>query len=127
VKQSRLLILVVMAMLVPLGVAGADPPDVTGTWTMTVETAMGTGNPTFTLTQEGADVTGTYEGYFGEAPVTGTVEGDEVTLTIEVNAQGQDVKVDYIGTVDGDTMSGNVVFGEFGEATFTGTRSRPDE
>jgi hypothetical protein len=121
---SRLVVLAAAAALLPLLAAGADPPDVTGTWTMTVETGMGGGSPTFTLTQEGQTVTGTYEGYFGEAPVAGTVEGDEVTLSIEVNAQGQDMKIDYVGTVDGDSMTGKVVFGEYGEGTFEGTRKR---
>jgi hypothetical protein len=125
--MSRLVALVAAAALLPLAASGADQQDVTGTWTMTVETEMGSGSPTFTLTQEGAAVTGTYEGYFGEAPVTGTMEGDEVTLTIEVTAQGQDVTVDYVGTVDGDTMVGKVVFGEFGEATFEGARKASDE
>jgi hypothetical protein len=119
--------LVAAATLLPLAAIGADKPDVTGTWTMTVETAMGSGSPTFTLTQEGANVTGTYEGYFGEAPVTGTIEGDEVTLSIEVTAQGQDLKVGYVGTVDGDTMAGKVVFGQLGEGTFEGTRETSDE
>jgi hypothetical protein len=125
-RMSAFVALATAAALVALPAAAADQ-DVTGTWTMNVETPQGSGSPTFTLTQEGQDITGTYEGYFGEAPVTGTIEGDEVTLSIEVTAQGQDVKVDYIGTVDGDTMSGEVVFGEFGEATFTGTREKADE
>lgn len=125
-RMSGLVALAAATALVALPAAAADQ-NVTGTWTMNVETPQGSGSPTFTLTQEGKDITGTYEGYFGEAPVTGTIEGDEVTLSIEVTAQGQDVKVDYIGTVDGDTMSGQVVFGEFGEATFTGTRGKSDE
>jgi hypothetical protein len=32
------------------------------------------------------------------------------------------VKVDYIGTVDGDTIAGKVLFGGQGDATFKGTR-----
>lgn len=124
--MSRLVTLVAVAALLPLLAAGADQ-DVTGTWSMVVESPQGSGTPTFTLTQEGETITGTYEGFFGEAPVTGTMKGDEVTLSIEVTAQGQDVKVDYVATVDGDTMAGKVVFGEFGEATFEGTREQPDE
>jgi len=125
-RMSGFVALAAAATLVAIPAAGADQ-DVTGTWTMNVETPQGSGSPTFTLIQEGKDITGTYEGYFGEAPVTGTIESDEVTLSIEVTAQGQDVKVDYVGTVEGDTMSGKVVFGEFGEATFTGTRDKSDE
>ena len=123
-RMSRLVTIAAVAALLPSLAAGADPQDVTGTWTMTVETEMGSGSPTFTLTQEGETVTGTYEGFFGEVPVAGTVEGDEVTLSIEVTAQGQDMKIDYVGTVDGDTMAGKVVFGEFGEGTFEGTRDQ---
>jgi hypothetical protein len=114
------------ALLLPLLAAGADPQDVTGTWTMRVDTGMGSGSPTFKLTQEDETVSGTYQGYFGEAPVTGRVEGDEVTLSIEVTTQGQDMKIDYVGTVDGDTMSGKVLFGRYGEGTFEGTRGRQD-
>jgi hypothetical protein len=119
---SRLAILTAVAAILPLLATAADQQDVTGTWTMTVETAMGSGSPTFTLAQEGETVTGTYEGYFGEVPVAGTIEGDEVTLSIEVTAQGQDMEIDYVGTVDGDTMTGKVLFGDLGEGTFSGTR-----
>ena len=91
-RMSGFVALATAAALVALPAAAGDQ-DVTGTWTMNVETPQGSGSPTFTLTQEGQDITGTYEGYFGEAPVTGTIEGDEVTLSIEVTAQGQDVKV----------------------------------
>jgi len=124
--MSRLVTLVAVAALLPLLAAGADQ-DVTGTWSMAVESPQGSGTPTFTLTQEGETITGTYEGFFGEAPVTGAIKGDEVTLSIEVTAQGQDVKVDYVATVDGDSMAGKVLFGSFGEATFEGTREPPDE
>ena len=123
-RMSRLVTIAAVAALLPSLAAGADPQDVTGTWTMAVETAMGSGSPTFALTQEGETVTGTYEGFFGEVPVAGTVEGDGVTLSIEVSAQGQDMKIDYVGTVDGDTMTGKVVFGDFGEGTFEGTRDQ---
>ncbi|MGD8896758.1 MAG: hypothetical protein PVJ73_12040 [Acidobacteriota bacterium] len=126
-RISKPLILVAAAALVPLLATGADEADVTGTWTMNVETGMGSGSPTLTLTQDGDTITGTYKGFFGEAPVTGTISGDEVALSIEVSAQGQDLKVDYVGTVDRDTMSGKVVFGEYGEGTFEGTRKQPDE
>jgi hypothetical protein len=122
----RFVTLVAAAVLLPLLAAGGDPQDVTGVWTMNVETGMGSGSPTFTLTQKGETVSGTYRGYFGEAPVTGTVTGDAVTLTLEVTVQGQDMTVDYVGTVDGDTMSGKVVFGQLGEGTFEGSREPRD-
>ena len=126
IRMLGLATLAATAAILPLTATAADQ-DVTGTWTMAVETAMGSGSPTFTLEQDGETITGTYEGLFGKEPVTGTVEGDRVTLSIEVTAQGQDMKVDYVGTIDGDHMTGKVTFGELGEGIFKGTRKAPDE
>jgi hypothetical protein len=109
------------AAFVSVGAVAADV-NVTGTWNMAVETPAGTGSPTFTLKQEGTAVTGQYQGQLGEAPVTGTVKGNELTLNYKVNAQGTDLSVTYIGTVDGDTIKGKVSLGELGEGTFTGKR-----
>lgn len=125
-RTSRLPILVAAAAILPLLALGAEQQEVTGTWTMTVNTAYGPGNPTFTLTQKDGSISGTYKGVFGQAPVVGTIEGAEVVLKIEVNAQGQDLTVKYVGTVEGDSISGKVQFGEFGEGTFEGSRERPE-
>jgi hypothetical protein len=121
---SRIAVTFFAAALVPFVAIAADTPDVTGTWTMTVETSVGSGNPTFTLTQKGEDITGHYKGQFGEAPVTGTIKGNQVTLTFTVSVQGQELKTDYVGAVEGDAMTGKVIFGSFGEGTFKGTRQR---
>ncbi|MBB6093231.1 hypothetical protein HNQ60_002109 [Povalibacter uvarum] len=107
--------------LAATGAFAADA-NVTGEWTMTVETQAGTGSPHFSLKQEGTNVTGHYKGQLGEAPVTGTVKGNEVTLKYSVNAQGADLTVTYTGTVEGDTMKGKVSLGEFGDGTFTGKK-----
>lgn len=103
--------------------AFAADVNVTGEWTMTVETQAGSGTPTFSLKQEGDAVTGQYKGQLGEAPVTGTVSGNEVTLKYSINAQGADLTVTYTGTVEGDTMKGKVSLGDFGDGTFTGKKA----
>lgn len=103
-------------------VAIAADVDVTGEWTMSVETPAGSGSPHFSLKQEGANVTGSYKGQLGEAAVTGTVSGAEVTLKYTVEGQGQAMTVVYSGTVDGDTMNGKVSLGDFGDGTFTGKK-----
>lgn len=96
--------------------------DVTGKWTMAVETQAGSGSPIFELKQEGASVTGTYTGQLGTAPVTGTVSGDDVVLNYVVSGQGMELKVTYSGKVEGDTISGKVAMGELGDGTFTGKK-----
>ncbi len=120
-KISNLLLASVLAVVALLA-STAALADVSGTWIMAVETQAGTGSPTFTLTQKGEAVTGTYKGQLGEAPVTGTVKGNDITLTFKVNAQGQDLEIVYAGTLDGDQVSGKVKLGSFGNGTFTGKK-----
>lgn len=119
---SRRLILAAAAVAAFASPAFAADADVTGKWTMTVQTQAGTGSPTFDLKQEGSKITGQYSGQLGEAPVTGTVKGNEVTFGFKVSGQGQELEVTYTGTVEGDTMSGKVSLGELGDGTFTGKK-----
>jgi hypothetical protein len=99
----------------------AGAADVTGTWIVAVETGAGSGTPTFVLVQKGNVISGNYKGQLGEAPVSGTVSGDDVTIEYKVDAQGTTLAVKYTGKVNGKSMSGKVSLGSFGEGTFTGT------
>ncbi len=101
-------------------VAGAA--DVTGTWIMSVQTSAGSGSPTFVLVQKGDALSGSYRGQLGEAQVSGTVKGDEVTIEYKVDGQAGSLNVKYSGKTDGKTMSGKVSLGQLGEGTFTGTK-----
>jgi hypothetical protein len=100
----------------------AAAADVTGTWIMAVETGAGSGSPTFVLVQKGEALSGTYKGQLGEAQVTGTVKGDEITIDYKVDGQAGSLAVKYTGKTDGKTMSGKVSLGQLGEGTFTGTK-----
>ncbi len=59
------------------------------------------------------------------AAVTAVAAALVPLLAFTVSADGQEMKVEYVGTVEGDVMSGKVVFHGFGEGTFKGTRARP--
>jgi hypothetical protein len=99
--------------------------NISGIWNFAVETQAGSGSPTFTFKQDGENLTGTYKGQFGEAPLMGTVKGADVKFTIKINAQGQDLTVTYAGKIDGkDSMKGTASFGEMGEGTWTGKRKQ---
>lgn len=119
---SRRVVLAAAALAAFASPVFAADVDVTGTWNMTVETQAGSGSPTFDLKQEGDKVTGQYNGQLGQAAVTGTVKGNEVTLQYTVSGQGQELTVVYTGVVEGDTMKGKVTLGQFGEGTFTGKK-----
>jgi hypothetical protein len=100
--------------------------DVSGTWDMEVEIAGNTGGPTFTLKQSGAKVTGKYSGAFGESEVTGTLEGDKISLQFEVAPQGDKIMLTYKGTVkaDGKAMEGTIDVPGMGEGTFKGSKRK---
>ena len=100
----------------------AGAADVTGTWIMSVQTGAGSGSPTFVLVQKGDALSGSYRGQLGEAQVTGTVKGDEVTIDYTVDGPAGSLTVKYSGKTDGKTMSGKVSLGQLGEGTFTGTK-----
>jgi hypothetical protein len=106
--------------------AGSAAPgahaDVSGTWEMAVETAAGSGTPTFVLKQDGDRLTGQYTGQLGEAPVTGTVKGASVEFGFDISVQGTTLHVTYAGTVEGSSMKGAVKLADLGEGTFTGKK-----
>ena len=73
--------------------AAAFAEDISGKWTFNVETAAGSGTPTFVFKQAGEKLTGTYNGTFGSAELTGTVKGSDVEFTFEANVGDQKGKV----------------------------------
>lgn len=96
--------------------------DVTGTWNATVDLGGGQGGtPSFVLKQDGDKLTGTYSGALGDAPLHGTIKGDEVTFDFE--AQG--AAVHYAGKLaaDGKTIKGTCDYGGQASGTFTATRA----
>ena len=97
-KILRRLFITMLASTALAGAALAADANVAGEWDFTVETQAGTGSPHFSLKQDGTAVTGTYKGQLGEAPVTGTVKGNELTLNFKVNAQGAELAITYSGT-----------------------------
>jgi len=105
-----------------LASVAAYSADVTGTWKMTVQTQAGAGEATFALAQNGEAITGTYQGALGEAPVTGTLKEGKITLNYAASRMGMEIKVQYTGTVDGDTMTGKVDMAGRGGGSFTGKK-----
>ena len=101
--------------------------DLTGTWALQVQTDAGSGTPTVTFKQEGQKLTGRYNGMFGESSLTGEVKDKAFSFNATVNAEGNTVTITYAGTVEQDTLSGRVKFGDFGEGTFTGKRQAAKE
>ena len=111
-----------MRWLILLIVASAAllAADISGTWTAEVMLDVGSGTATFQFKQTGETLAGTYSGTFGEAAVTGTIKGDQVSWTFD---GGQAGKATYKGTLAGDAkMSGTVEYAAVGGGKFTATK-----
>ncbi|HEY7181079.1 MAG TPA: hypothetical protein VIC84_06655 [Blastocatellia bacterium] len=101
--------------------SSGDKIDVTGSWSVTVETEAGSGTPSFTFKQEGEKLTGHYKGLLGEADLTGTVKGDKIEFSFKVTSQIEGT-VTYSGETDGKTIKGKVSLAGVGEGTFSGKK-----
>ena len=102
--KNRLLMLFALLALASMVVLGAD---ISGKWT---SEAMGKGGPqTFTLKQDGSNVTGTVEGGRG-GPVelkNGKVDGDKVTFEVTREFNGNSITTKYALTASGSTLKGS--------------------
>jgi hypothetical protein len=107
--------------------ASAQNVNVAGAWNMEVTTeAGGTTNPTMTLVQNGAALTGSYSSEtLGDADIRGTVEGNKVTINFTASLAGQEVPVTYVATVDGaGVMTGTIdLAGGLATGTFSARKA----
>jgi hypothetical protein len=112
-KRSTCLLALVLALGVPLIWSGSvmaaeEPAQVAGTWEMTSEGPRGTMTQTLTLQQEGRTIKGTLEGRRGPAPLEGSITGNKISFTVKRETPNGTFTLEYSGTVDGDSMKGNV-------------------
>ena len=106
----------------PAGATTATRVDISGPWLFEVISPAGTGTPTITFTQSGDTLTGQYVGQLGEAPVKGTLKGDQLSFEFDVALQDAKIHVVYTGVATKDALEGTAAFGDFGQGTFTARR-----
>lgn len=111
---------VVAALALSAGIAFAA--DITGTWTLTVEAPGGERQSTVEFKQDGKNLTGTVHSRMGDAPLTGSVDGDQVSFSVARERDGQQFKIDYSAKVEDARMTGTVKFGDNGDVRFTATK-----
>lgn len=101
----------------------AQEVDVTGDWQMTVETPRGEMTSDVHFDQDGERLTVTMVGPEGdEISGEGTVRGSEIEWTVTRSTPRGEMTMTYTGTVEGNMMSGDVQFGDFGSAEWKATR-----
>ena len=104
----RVLSVVAAAVVVLLsaGTLSAAVQDAAGAWNLSYRTRDGqTLTSTLTLKIEGNQVSGTLSSPRGTVPIDeGTVNGDSIAFAIVRVGFGDTIRIDYTGTISGDTM-----------------------
>ena len=113
----------VLSLTLPAAFAQAQKYEaLLGEWDAETEGAQYTFVFTFTL-EEGT-LAGVFEGQSGEVEMQNlTFEDSRVTFTVEIDAGGQSMIIDFEATIDGDSLEGMLSM-EFGEAPITGTKRK---
>jgi len=96
--------------------------DVSGKWVAQVPGRGGqTRETTFNFKVDGGKLTGTVSGMQGDNPISdGKVSGDDISFTVALSFNGNDIKMNYTGKVAGDEI-------KFTRTVEGGGQSRPPQ
>jgi hypothetical protein len=97
--QKRLFI-IALACVVSGLIALAQTPDITGKWTASFETQIGTQTYTYDFVVKDGVLTGKAKSNLGEATISeGKVTGDAVTFVEMLKLQDMEIRIDYKGKI----------------------------
>lgn len=97
--------------------------NIDGAWNCTVSSPMGPQQLTLTIQTNGDSFTGTATGQLGTLELeNGAVSGDTITFKLQLKVP-MPMALDGQATVSGDTLTGTVAAGAFGNWPITGTRA----
>ncbi len=95
---------------------------VDGDWNVTIKTPMGDQSSVFTVKSDGASFTGQVAGALGSMDIKdGAVDGNTLTWKMDMTVP-MPMTLEGTATVDGDSISGSVKAGAFGDMGLSGTR-----
>ncbi|MFC3881060.1 amidohydrolase family protein [Algoriphagus namhaensis] len=99
-----------------------------GVWDYETESPAGSGEGTITISKSGDEYEGTitYDDPSGSgkasAPISNIeLNGNSLSFTFQVNAQGMSIDIEVSGDITGNTMDGSMSLGQFGSFPLTAT------
>ena len=110
----------VVALLVVawVSVAAAADANVAGAWNIKVSGEAGSADQKIDLKQDGNQISGTFKGPRQSGTLEGTIMGNDIKFHVKAF-----VPIDYVGTVDGNTMKGTLT-GRGKTGDWTATRAK---
>jgi len=115
-------ILIRALLTLALSVAVTAQSNVAGRWNVTFNTDQGSNAGTMTLQQDGEKVTGSTSTDQGTLEFEGTISGNKLEWVLEIDAGGTFLEITLDGTVDGDEITGTIDLGGYGGGDWTATR-----
>ena len=92
-------------------------------YSIELDTPHGKRTNELTLKTDGNSLSGSLSGDLGTQRFDGgTVTSGNVAWSVQINGPMGQVKLDFVGTVTGDEISGKVQMGSFGSSEFKGAR-----
>jgi hypothetical protein len=94
-----------------------------GTYSLELNSPMGTRTATLMMKNEGNSLSGTFTDEQGENPLKdGSVTDQEFSFTVEITTPMGPIGLNFTGSVSGDSISGQVQTGQFGSFPYKGAR-----
>ena len=89
-----------------------------------VQTEDGQYTFVFAFSMENDTLNGMFRGSTGEVELEDvSYENNELTFTVNIEAGGQTMEIDFTATIDGDTLDGYLSL-QYGEANITGKKRK---
>jgi len=122
-RRMRTLSAVLAVALLVVAPAAAQST-LTGEWAIAFVSPNG-GHDDYTLylTQEGPRLSGHLTSQYGETPVKGTVNGDDVKLTWTTVENRKPIELSVTAKVKGESMNGTIRIGDVGQGPFSAERT----
>lgn len=110
----------------PRGVVAVDtaePVDMAGDWTVSLQFSRGSSEQVWRVEQRGVMLSGSQIGEIHEADLHGSVHADQIRMNSTMKLGGNWIQWHFAGKSSGRTASGTVDMAEYGKASWTAVRS----
>jgi len=126
-KSMRLKLVVVLAGLAFTAALAAQqapkPADISGVWTMTLQTPQGEMTSDTTIVQTDDVIKVTMPSPMGdEMKGEGKVKENTAEWTLTISTPNGEFALVFKAKIEGDKMSGEIQMGDFGTSTFTAVK-----
>lgn len=101
-------------LLMPVVVAQAQTPSISGKWKVHQAIAGNESDSTCTFVQTGNALTGTCGGDSGTSPITGTVDGNKVKWAMKSDYNGTALTISFSGVLASGKITGDTTVDPFG-------------